>query len=171
MNREELKALPKREIPQQASKLGKADVCFLIETLAEKEDSVRYNAFLLLHNSSLESPYTYEHWDELEQKMGSDNSYQRSIGLMLIAKNVRWDKEGKFEKALSRYLKCCADEKFITARQAIQGIATIVKATGKYNEKIEKSLRSLQLSHYKENQQKLLNKDIAVALKMLNSKA
>jgi ribosomal protein S21 len=89
---------------------------------------------------------------------------------MLIAKNVKWDKEGKFEKALRRYLKCCADEKFITARQAIQGLTTIIKTNSKYNEKIEKSLRNLQLSNYKENQQKLLNKDITATLKMLRIK-
>jgi hypothetical protein len=153
-----------------ASKLGKADVYFLIKMLSEKEDAVRYNSFLLLQNSSLELPYTYEHWNELEKKLGSDNSYQRSIGLMLIAKNVKWDKEGKFEKALRRYLKCCADEKFITARQAIQGLTTIIKTNSKYNEKIEKSLRNLQLSNYKENQQKLLNKDITATLKMLRIK-
>jgi hypothetical protein len=58
----------KSEIAQLASKLGKADVYFLIKMLSEKEDAVRYNSFLLLQNSSLELPYTYEHWNELEKK-------------------------------------------------------------------------------------------------------
>jgi len=31
---------------------------------------------------------------------------------MLIAENVRWDKEGKFGKTLNKYLECCSDEKF-----------------------------------------------------------
>jgi hypothetical protein len=170
MNVDELKAISKDQITQASRSLGKADVAFLVQQLAEKDDATRYNAFLLLQANSRLSPLTYAHWKVLEEKLDSDNSYQRSLGLMLLAENVRWDKDGKFGKTFSKYLSCCVDEKFITARQAIQGLAHIVKATDIYNAQIRQSLRGLKFEQYKENQQKLLAKDIAEVLKITQNK-
>ncbi len=167
MNVDQLKSLSKDSIPQLAANLSGADVAFLVERLAEKDDTLRYNAFLLLQANSRLSPLVYTHWHTLEQKLKSDNSYQRNLGLRLLSENVRWDKEGKFAKALEAYLNCCTDEKFITARQAIQGLGTVVKTDSRFNDKIKQHLASLPLAKYKPNQQKLLNKDIADVLKML----
>jgi len=64
-------------------------------------------------------------------------------------------------------MDCCTDEKFITARQAIQGLTKIIESTEKYNEKIKQELNSLDFSKYKENQQRLLKKDVAATLKLL----
>jgi hypothetical protein len=168
MNLEKLKNLAKDQIPQEAKNLTSSDVAFLIETLAEKDDTVRYSAFLLLQAHSRLSPLVYPFWSVLEEKLGSDNSYQRSLGLMLIAENVRWDSEGKFAKTINQYLKCCTDEKFITARQAILGLANVAKATDAYNVKIQQYLSGLDLAKYKENQQKLLKKDAASILKIIS---
>jgi hypothetical protein len=170
VNTDELKALPKDQIPAVAKTLPESDIQLLVETLSETEDKLRYNAFLLLQAHSQEQPFVYAYWDVLENKLESENSYQRSIGLMLIAENVRWDKEGKFAKVLSKYMACCNDEKFITARQTIQGLETIVKATDKYNDAIKQALTNLQFSQYKENQQKLLKKDAANVLKAIADK-
>jgi len=30
---------------------------------------------------------------------------------MLIAENVRWDKESKFRGVIEKYFRCCTDEK------------------------------------------------------------
>ena len=100
--------------------------------------------------------------------MDSDNYYQRSLGIILITENVRWDKEDKFSKTIGKYLRCCTDEKFITARQSVQGLETIMKATDKFNDEIKKYLTNQQLSKNKENQQKLLTKDISNVLKIIN---
>jgi hypothetical protein len=170
MNPDMLKALAKNEIPQKSKNLSANDVKFLIETLSEKDDKLRYNAFMLLQENSHQSPLVYPYWDTFEKKLESDNSYQRSIGLMLIAANVQWDKEGKFSKTIKKYLNCCLDEKFITARQATQGLAHIIAATSAYNETIKEELSSLTLMQYPENQQRLLFKDIANILKMINVK-
>ncbi len=88
MNTDDLKKLAKNELSAVAMNLTEADVSFLVRTLTEKDDTIRYNAFLLLQSTSRQFPFTYEHWDELEKKLESPNSYQRSIGLMLIAENV-----------------------------------------------------------------------------------
>jgi hypothetical protein len=170
LNAEELKVISKEAIPQRGKSLSAADIGFLVDTLAEKDDKLRYNAFLLLQANSGLFSYVYEYWDKLAGKLDSDNSYQRSLGIMLIAENVRWDKDGRFGKVIDKYLRCCNDEKFITSRQAIQGLETITKTTDKYDSEIRQGLANLQLSQFKENQQKLLNKDISNVLKIIKNK-
>jgi hypothetical protein len=170
MNTDRLKTLVKSEVTTLSKNLDAGDIRFLIQTLNEKDDVVRYNAFLLLQSSSRESPFVYEYWSDLEEKLENPNSYQRSLGIMLIAENVKWDRDDRLSKTISKYLRCCNDEKFITARQAIQGLETIVKATDKFNNEIKQSLASLQFSQYKENQQKLVNKDVSNVLKTINSR-
>lgn len=86
---------------------------------------------------------------------------------MLIAENVRWDKKAKFRGVIEKYFACCTDEKFITSRQAIQGLGIITAATDNYNDEIGRRLVALDLSMYKETQQKLLRKDIAGILKSI----
>ncbi len=167
MNTEEVRAMPKTVIPEAAKKLSKEDVAFLVGSLAEKDDTLRYNAFLLLQAHSRLTPDVYAHWNILAGKLGSSNSYQRSLGVMLLAENVRWDKEGKFGKVIDSYLNCCSDEKFITARQAIQGFANVTVATNLYDDRIKQGLNSLNFAPYKENQQKLLKKDGASILKLM----
>ena len=170
MNTTELKALAKNEIPALYKNLSATDVHFLIQALNEKDDTIRYNAFLLLQSNSREFPFVYEYWSDLEKKLESPNSYQRSLGVMLIAENVRWDKDGRFSRTVSKYMSRCNDEKFITARQAIQGLAVILKATDKFDDKIKQGLTNLRLSQYKENQQKLVKKDILNVLQMIKNK-
>ena len=171
MNTNDLSMLTKDSIPTLSKNLCAAEINFLFQTLNEKEDTIRYNAFLLLQSKSRESPLVYEYWSELEKKLESPNSYQRSIGIMLLAENVRWDKNDKFSKTFNKYMNCCNDEKFITARQAIQGLSQIVGATGKYDERVKEALVDLQVAKYKENQQKLLKKDVAAILKILENKS
>jgi len=167
MNADKLKALSKSEIPALSKNLNADEIRFLIQTLNEKDDTIRYNAFLLLQSSSRAFPYVYDYWDILEGKLESTNSYQRSLGVMLIAENVKWDKDDKFSNAFNNYMSCCNDEKFITARQSIQGLEAILKATNKYDNKIQQSLTNLKISQYKDNQQKLLSKDKEKIIKII----
>jgi hypothetical protein len=165
MNPDQLKTLPKDQIDASAKNLTSADIKFLVETLSEKDDKIRYSSFLLLQAYSKEQSSVYQYWDVLAKKLDSDNSYQRSLGIMLIAENIRWDKEGKFGAVFEKYMVCCSDEKFITARQTIQGLETIMETTDKYSAEIKKALATLDFKQYKENQQKLLKKDVANAIK------
>jgi hypothetical protein len=145
-------------------------VDFLFETLVEKDDKVRYNAFLLLQAHSKESALVYRHWNELANKLKSDNSYQRSIGVMLLSENVKWDNERKFNVTIDSYLDCCMDEKFITARQDIQGLTKILNTSNSYDKKTKQHLADKPLEKYKKNQQKLLAKDITQTLQILENR-
>ncbi len=167
MNSTDLAAISKDQISTKAKTLSVDDVVFLVETLSEKDDKLRYNAFLLLQAYSPLAPTVYAHWDVLAQKLDSENSYQRSLGVMLLAENIRWDSEGKFGASLSKYLACCSDEKFITARQTLQALIKIAGTTKEYNKTIANHISTLDISKYKENQQSLLKKDIAALQKKL----
>ena len=170
MNIDKLKLLQKSAISESAKLLPENDIDFLIRKLMEKEYTIRYNTFLLLQAHSKESALVYRHWNELADKLESDNSFQRSIGVMLLADNVRWDSDGKFNSTINRYLNCCSDEKFITARQAIQGLSKILNASVTYDKKIKQHLANLPLKKYKKKQQKLLAKDIAQTFKILENR-
>jgi hypothetical protein len=164
----QLLALKKDQIPNQAKTLSADDIEFLVETLSEKDDKLRYNAFLLLQAHTKVANTVYPYWNKLAEKLDSDNSYQRSLGIMLLAENVRWDSEGKFAGVIGKYFACCNDEKFITARQTIQALAEVAKATSKYNKAIAEGLAGLDFSKYKENQQSLLKRDVAATQKLLS---
>jgi hypothetical protein len=51
----------KDQIPNQAKTLSADEVEFLVETLNEKDDKRRYNAFLLLQAHSKEANTVYRH--------------------------------------------------------------------------------------------------------------
>jgi hypothetical protein len=170
MNVDELKAMAKNDVSDASKNLSPVDIRFLVGVLSEKDDKLRYNALLLLQSVSRQFPFVYEYWGELAKKLESDNSYQRSLGVMLLAENVRWDKEDRFSKTIEAYLGCCNDEKFITARQTIQGLEGILRATEKYEAQIKQYLTSVSFVQYKENQQKLLAKDVSNILKIIDKR-
>jgi len=170
MNLDDLKTLEKREIPGLSKNLDAADIRFLVQSLDEKDDTIRYNAFLLLQANSRESPSVYGYWSELEKKLESPNSYQRSIGAKPIAENVRWDKDSRFSGTIRRYLTCCNDEKPVTARQSIQALAVILESTGKFDDEIKLGLANLRLPQYNAGMRRLIRKDISNVLKIIEDK-
>lgn len=170
MNVKQLRLMKKEKISETYKRLKPRDIDFLVGNLTQKDDTIRYSAFLLLRKVSQQSPQVYQYWDELDRKLECQNSYQRNIGLRLISENVRWDKESKFEKTLGRYLPHCMDEKFVTSRQAIQGLVTITRSTDRYNKKIQQALDKLSLDKYNVGQRKLLRKDISDVQSAINNK-
>ena len=145
-------------------KVGENDIDLLVAWLKEKDDTIRYAAFLLLKLLSLNSCKVYKYWDTFAGMIDDDNSYQRSLGLMLISENVRWDKEEKFGVICSKYLNHCDDEKFITARQCIQGLNRICDYTTKYKNEIVDMLLRVDLDKRKDTQKSLLLMDIIEVL-------
>ncbi|KPU44363.1 hypothetical protein OXPF_25330 [Oxobacter pfennigii] len=153
---------------QEASKvMDKDDISKLIELLPLKDDNIRYQAFLLLQNRSLFFDDVYPYWDNFRSKLKSDNSYQRSIGLMLIAENVKWDSENKIEDAIEEYLELLNDEKPITIRQCIQSLGKIVTYKPSLSDKIAKRLIFFNLMGVKETMRKSILLDILNALLLI----
>jgi hypothetical protein len=136
------------------------DLGFLISQLSEKDDKIRYQAFLTLQTRSESCDDVYPFWEVLAEKLGSDNSYQRSIGIMLIAENMKWDREDRFSAIAEQYLSHCSDEKFITSRQTIQSIGKWIGNKPKYWELVKTTLFRIDIGSLKDTQRKLILMDI-----------
>jgi len=125
---ENIMSIPNSDLQQVAKALDKDDIPQLVEWLSLKNDDIRYKAFLLLQNRSIFFDDVYPFWDIFREKLNSDNSYQRSIGLMLIAENARWDTGNRMEEIIDGYLTILNDEKPITVRRCIQSLGKIASA-------------------------------------------
>ncbi len=150
-------------------KAGEDDIDLLVAWLKEKDDTIRYAAFLLLQLLSVNSCKVYKYWDTFVRMINDDNSYQRSLGLMLISENVRWDKENRFGVICDEYLKHCDDEKFITARQCIQGLSKIYEYATQYKHEIVDMLLKIELNKRKDTQKSLLLMDIINVIGKISS--
>jgi hypothetical protein len=140
------------------------NIAELVERLGEKEDKIRYPAFQRLMEISENSSDVYPYWDTLAAKLSSDNSYQRSIGAMLLSRNARWDAAGHFDEVIGLYAKTCDDEKFITARQALQGIPCLVPYEQHLAKRLIDALTAIDITKRKDTQRKLLLMDTCAAL-------
>ena len=165
---ETILTLAKEDLPQFAEELHESDIRTLFAWLDEKEDQIRYKSLLLLQYRSQNHPDVYPYWDRLAEKFNSSNSYHRSIGLMLIADNVRWDNENKMDSLLDNFLALCDDEKPVTVRQCIQSLAKMIPYKPAALQKITAKLISINITERKETQRKILLVDILTILIMIN---
>lgn len=157
---ESIMLIPKENLKNASRVLNKEGIPQLIEWLNLKDDSIRYQAFLLLQNRSIFFDDVYPYWDTFRNKLKNDNSYQRNIGLMLIAENVKWDRENRMEDTIDEYLILLNDEKPITIRQCIQALGKIAAAKPGLNDKIASSLISFDIMAVKETMRKSILLDI-----------
>lgn len=152
-----------------AATLDQADIPALIERLASAEDKIRYPAFLLLKERSAICADVYPFWDALDEKLTHENSYQRSIGAMLLSANAKHDAQGKLKQTLPRYLALLNDPKPITVRQCAQALPEILRAKPEYAEPIGNAILSVSLLDYKETMRKLILLDFLEALILVRS--
>jgi len=157
-----------KDTTEELAKVVNADdIDTLMGLLNEKDDKLRYAAFLTLQNRSKIFNDVYAYWDTLASKLLSDNSYQRSIGIMLLAENIKWDTQNKFDDIAEAYLSHCDDEKFITARQTIQSINVWLTYKDQLFAMITNKLMNIDVSVRKDTQRKLLIMDILSVLSQI----
>jgi len=161
---EGMMSIDKSDLQEASKTVNKDDIPQLVEWLSLKDGNIRYQAFLLLQNRSLFVNDVYPYWHVFRSKLKSDNSYQRSIGLMLIAENVKWDEESRMEDTIDEYLELLNDEKPITIRQCIQSLGKVVPYKPGLNNKIASKLVLFNLMAIKETMRKSILLDILNAL-------
>lgn len=143
-----------------ANGLTENDIKFIVSELASKNDESRYIAFkTLLVRSELHDD-VYPYFNDFIAKLYNENSYQRSIGIMLIAKNIKWDKDNLFNSIYNEYFKHFSDEKFITSRQTIQSVADWISYKPEHAKETADALMSVDINNYKDTQKSLLLCDI-----------
>ena len=160
--------LQSREHPDSfAETLTASDVEALAPLLAEQNDDLRYCAFLALQARSRISSGVYPYWERFAAMLEEPNSYRRNVALRLLAENVRWDREKKFSALFSQWMAHCQDEKFVTCRQALQSIPIWAPHAPELAEETAKQLMEINLSAFRDSQQKLILTDILEALSAL----
>jgi len=150
----------KEHVEETANRLAGEDLEFLVSLLSEKIDEIRYQAFLALQKRSELYDDVYPFWQTFAEKLDSDNSYQRSVGIMLLAENVKWDIDDRFAGTAEKYLSHCMDEKPITSRQTIQSISKWIGYKPQYRELVKTTLLQIDISSLKDTMKKSILLDI-----------
>ncbi|MGI6450593.1 MAG: hypothetical protein ACOX3R_09970 [Desulfitobacteriia bacterium] len=171
LDREKLLAVEKNNLQEFSRTLEENDLPQLVKWLEAKDDQVRYHSFLVLKYRSDETKDVYPYWDLFRDKLASANSYQRSLGAMLIAANAKWDQENKINTAIADYLKLLTDEKPITVRQSIQSLALIIPYKPHLEDLIAEELMALDMQSVKATMRKLILFDILTILIMIHEKS
>jgi len=157
---DKIRSVDKDKLDEISSGLESNDLSLLVSCLNEKDDKIRYPALLLLQHRSVDRDDVFSYWDHFTKKLPDANSFQRSIGLMMIAVNARWDHGDRMENMLDDYLCCLHDEKPITVRQCIQGLLQIVPFHQKLRLQIADRLMELDLKGIRETMRKSVLTDI-----------
>ena len=100
----------------------------LFVQLTAKSPAEGYAAMKELQAVSETSDAVYPYMARLIGMLGSDNSYARTRGLLLIAANARWDTDCLIDENLNHILSHITDPKPITARQFIQSLPALASA-------------------------------------------
>lgn len=165
-----LMGIPKEEIPHAAEGLTEQQIGELVNVLNDKADAPRYQALLLLSARSEHFPDVYPYWPAFREKLKDANSYQRSIGILMLAENARWDAQGVFSGFLDDCLELIADEKPITARQSIQSLTRIAQALPETAPRIASRLMGMDLLAIRETMRKLILLDVCRTLASIRSR-
>jgi hypothetical protein len=137
----------------------------LFHDLESKEDDVRFTAFTTLIKITDEKVEWFdERYIDLVNKLDNENSYQRSIGIMLLCNLAKSDSTDTFENLLPKIKKHISDEKFITSRQCIQNIWKIAICKEREKTNIVTALTEYFVKCKTINHSNLLRQDIIGAL-------
>jgi hypothetical protein len=137
--------------------------------LASKDDKVRYAAFKsLLAETESKVSWFADRFAYLAAKLESDNSYQRSIGIMLLCNLAKSDTEGLLGKVLPDILSHMHDEKFITSRQCIQSVWKIAVAQPLLSGEVISALKKIFHASEGENHYSLIRRDILQSMQHIN---
>ena len=140
----------------------------IITKLTVKDDKYACAFADKIITESRESDEWYEYFDDFASLLNHQKSLVRNRALNILAANAQWDEENRFDKVISAFLEHITDEKPITARQCINALVQVGAAKPQYIPAILLSLRSADLSKYKDSMRPLIEKDIAETEKKLS---
>lgn len=132
----------------------------IISKLTSKDEQYACAVTDKIISESLETDGWYEHFDDFVSLLNHQKSLVRNRAINIIAVNVQWDEERRFDSIISEYLLHITDEKPITARQCIKALAQIGQSKPEYIPIVLAALDSADLLKYKDSMRPLIEKDI-----------
>lgn len=139
----------------------------IISELTSKDDKYACASAERIISESKASDKWYEYFDDFAALLSHKKSLVRNRAFYILAENIRWDNEERFDRYIGEFLSHITDEKPISARQCIKSLAQIGKSKHKYIPLILEALRNADLSEYKDSMRPLIEKDIAEVKAML----
>lgn len=143
----------------------------LVEDVGSKDNKIRKMALdNLLKITEEKIDWVYDIWDIFSEKLYSNNSYQRSIGVFLLSNLAKSDYEHRFVEEVDKYLSLMEDEKFVTSRQTIQSAWKVAIVYDEIREKIVRYLYTMFTENkFLEVHAILIRKDIITSLCIIRS--
>ena len=142
----------------------------IIAHLTVKDDRFACAFTNQILSESQETDKWYAYFPDFAQLLNHPKSLVRNRALRILAANVQWDDENRFDSVFPAFLAHITDDKPITARQCIQALAQVGQAKPEYTPRILSALRGADLSKYKDTMRPLLEKDIAETVKKQEDK-
>lgn len=131
-----------------------------VALLCIKDTAMAYEALKRLIEASEESDAVYRWFDSFNHMLDNPNSYVRTRGLVLIARNARWDAENSQVAAvLDRYLEHALDPKPATARRCIQELPHLLSGRPELCRTVRERLSSMEFTCYPDSMCGLLQMD------------
>lgn len=142
------------------------NVRILMDGVGSKNNKIRKEALdTLLDLTEEKVEWVYEIWGTLVDKLYSENSYQRSIGVFLLSNLAKSDYKHRFYEVIDRYLELMEDEKFITARQTIQSSWKVAVELKNLTDRITKYLLKMcSENKFLTQHANLIRRDIIMSL-------
>lgn len=141
----------------------------IIATLTSKNDKFSCAfADKIISESSVSNEW-YAYWDAFASLLDHPKSLVRNRVIYILAANVQWDNENRFDAILPDFLSHITDEKPITARQCIKALAQIGLSKAQYTETILSALKNADLSGYKDSMRPLIERDTAETIGLLTA--
>ena len=125
---------------------------------------VYYHCYYILDKASSRNPELfYKDWKKFEKLLDHENSYHRTIGLVMLSNLIPADKEKLFDKISDKYFMFINDKKITTARDCVTSTGKILRQCPDYIDKVMKLYLNMEkICEFKENQKALLLYDMFV---------
>lgn len=157
-----------KHLGAQKGKIMDKAVKKCIENLESTDDKIRQEALqTILQLTEGQVDWVYEVWDELLAKLDHENSYQRSIAIMVLCNLAKSDREHRLNVSVDRLLAHTQDDKFITSRQCLQNIWKVATTNKQIREKILDHLEKRFRECAEEKHYNLIRQDIIQSLLFL----
>lgn len=136
--------------------------------LSSKDDNIRMEALhTILHMTDEKVDWVYEVWEDLLQKLVDENSYQRSIAIMVLCNLAKSDGENRMSEVINRLLSHTRDEKFITSRQCLQNVWKVAVVNPALKDKVIVHLEEQYINCTGDKHYNLIRQDIIQSLKFI----
>jgi hypothetical protein len=140
----------------------------LMDNLVSTDDKIRFNTLQsILKLTEGQVDWVYDVWDDLFEKLDHENSYQRSIAIMLLCNLAKSDTEDRLADSLDLLLVHTKDDKFITSRQCIQSMWKVAATSKRSRGEVLAHLERRYKECANERHYNLIRQDIIQSLRHL----